>query len=269
MTTTPFAPPPVRRGGLGRVLLILVSIGLILAGVLAAVGVGTRSLRGTESVRSSYEGVRELRVTAESGDVVVTAGVGPTVAVALTTDRSFQKPEISAERDGDVLVVAGRCPGGFDWLSFGRCRADFEITAPAGTRLVLESSAGELAASGMRADASLRSRAGDVEVADHQGSLSLETSAGEVVANDVQAERIEARSQAGDVLILTRTPSEQLTARTGAGDVDITVPDAAYAVETDTSAGSVDASDLRTDPRAPYRIEASTSAGDITLSARR
>lgn len=269
MTTTHPARPPQRHGGLGRGLLVLVSIGLILAGVLAAVGVGTRALRGGEVVRSSYQGVRELRVTADAGDVAVTAGSGPAVDVALTTRRSLREPEISAEQDGDVLVLTGQCPGGFGWLSFGRCRADFEITAQAGTRLVLASRAGELAASGMRAEASLRSRAGDVEVADHQGNLSLETSAGEVVANDVQADLITASSLAGDVLILARTPPVEITARTSAGDIDITVPDAAYAVETDTAAGSVDASGIRTDPRAPYRIEASTSAGDITLSLRR
>ena len=267
MTTTSFAPPPVRPGGFGRILLILVSIGLVLAGVLAASGVGFRAIRGAETVRTSYDGVQELRVSADADDVIVTARSGPEVDVALTTHRSFREPEVSAEQDGALLVLRGDCPGVFGWFSVGRCSADYEITAPAGTSVALESNAGSLSAAGMRANAVLRSQAGDVEVADHEGDLVLSTSAGEVVANDVAASQIRARSQAGDLLILARTAPDQITAETQAGDVDITVPDATYAIETDTSAGSVDSSGIRTDPNAPRRIEASTSAGDITLSS--
>ena len=266
MTTTPLGRPLVRRRG-GRILLIGASIGLILAGVLAAMGVGSWGFRGGNTVRTSYDGVQELRVTAGAGDVTVLAGTGPDVDVALTSRRSFREPEISADQNGVVLVLRGDCPQVFGLFSVGRCSTDYEITAPAGTRVVLESSAGSLSATGMRADASLRSQAGDVEVADHRGDLTLETSAGEVVANDVEASRIDARSQAGDVLILTRTAPDQITAQTRAGDVDITVPAGSYAVQTDTSAGSVDTSEIRTDPNSPRRIEASTSAGDITLSS--
>ena len=242
MTTTPLAPPPVRRSGSGS---------------------GPGGCAGSRRYGpATTGGVQELQVTADAGDVVVTAGSGSTVDVTLTTRRSLREPELQAEQDGAVLVLRGDCLGGFGWFSRGRCRAYYEITVPAGTRLVLESGAGSLSASGMRANASLLSQAGDVEVADHNGHLALETSAGEVVASDVQADRIEARSQAGDVLILTRTVPDEITAETEAGDVDITVPDATYAVDTDTGAGSVDTSGIRTDPGAQHRIEASTSAGE-------
>jgi len=139
--------------------------------------------------------VLELRVAVDAGDVMVTAGSGSAVAVALTSRLGFGALELTGEQDGSVLVLEGDCPAVSGWWLFGGCPTDYEITAPPGTSVVLESGAGSLSAMGMRADASLHSSAGDVEVADHEGNLTLQTSAGEIMANDVAADRIQARSQ--------------------------------------------------------------------------
>ena len=265
---TPPAPrtrPPVRRA-LAAVAGLL-ALALIVSAAYALVDL---TARHTFVERSAYAGVRSLDVHDATGGVVLTpAPAGAPVRVVTHVTEGLSTPRrTAARRSGGGLLLAASC----STVLASECSVSYEIAVPAGTRLLVRSSADDVVATGVASSASidLESSAGTVVATGLRAPLvRLSSSAGDVHATGVSGARVVADSSAGDVDLDLATPAQSLAARSSAGDVALTVPDAVYAVDATSSAGYVLDAALRKDPSARRTISAASSAGDVRIDVRR
>lgn len=208
----------------------------------------------TADLASPIGATDTLRVNNSSGRTVVRAGSGSEVRV-MATKRGWAQdrlPEVRLTPAGDSVRLESTDGGGplrTGWV-------DYEIEVPAGARLELNSSSG------------------DVSVAGHGGSIQVNSSSGDVVIDEASGP-IVVRTSSGDIR-LTGTTGE-VTVATSSGDVRAT--GLARLREASTSSGRLtlegiftDAASIRASsgdvtlrfaPESAVRIEATTTSGDI------
>jgi hypothetical protein len=243
--------------------------------------------RDTFDARASYTGVRSLVVADDTGGVRITeAPAGSPVRVIEHVTRALSSPSRRAVRGaGGALALTARCRGLFN----SECGVDYEIAVPSGTRVLIQSSAGDVivrdfvtsqpvslssSAGDVRADGirapsvRLSSSAGDVR-ADRirTPNLRLSSSAGDVNARQIVSSFIQADSSAGDVRLQAAVAPRRVIATSTAGDVALTVPDAVYAVDVTTVDGDKPDVSVRQDPASPRRISAESTAGNVSIHA--
>ncbi|HEY2207237.1 MAG TPA: DUF4097 family beta strand repeat-containing protein [Pseudonocardia sp.] len=217
------------------------------AGSTSEPGSGSGSDEGPNS-RNDYQvtqPVGQITLDARAGSVNVIAGPGP-VSVTESLRYSDDKPATSHQVTGDTLAL--REDGCRQERAVnGRCEVEWEIHAPAGTRLRLTTRAGGIDLSGFTAD------------------VAAETYSGGVDGRDLGGRTVTATSRSGKIRLGFTQPPDQVTATTKAGGVDIEVPaGTSYAVRAETKTGQPDI-DVPTDAGSPHRIDASTSAGSIDI----
>jgi hypothetical protein len=254
---------------------------------LAAVVAAAAALVADErTVRGTVEGsVRAVVLDLDAGDVEVRGGPGP-VAFERRERSLFERPEVRQSLDGGVLRIEARCddvapgPCSVDLTlrvpDGTRVQArsdagDVDLHDLAASAVRAESFAGDVHARAVRTpSAELRSDAGDVQAVDvRAGRLALHSDAGDVEAEEVSAERVALTANAGDADGELLVAPAALEARSDAGDVVLTVPAGRYALDARSDAGEVRVEDgLVRDAGAARRLVASTDAGDVDLAAR-
>jgi hypothetical protein len=209
----------------------------------------------------------------EIGDAsdVRLAGAPPDAPLELRTKitEGLDSPEHAARVGGDgTLRLSSSCGWTFGDNS---CGVDYELRVPAGTRVRVDASSGDVHAEGLRADrpVKLRTSSGDVHAEGVVApALAIETSSGDIHATGVRAGDVEAHASSGDVDLELTGPADRVGVSTGSGDVSLLVPDAVYRLTTDTGSGDVDDGGLRTSPDAPHSIRATTGSGDVSIEGR-
>jgi Putative adhesin len=270
-TTTVTLPAPRHRTPRGLRIALVVVVALL--GV-ATIAHGAWTLldvaaRHTFDRHAAYGGVRTLEVADEVGNVTLTrAPAGAPVRVTTHVTEGLVSPRPTVDRRGATLRLGATCP---TWL-VQECRVRYSIAVPAGTRLLVDASSGDLFVRDYRSRTplDLDTSGGDIHLDGVSvPSLKLESSAGDIRAEGVRAPEIDARSSAGDVTLEAATAPRSLTAESSAGDLNLTVPDVPYRVKASSSAGEVSDSSIRQDPHAPRRIDATSSAGDVRIETGR
>lgn len=219
---------------LARIVVVLLLL------VVAYFVIGAVFERTSTDVRTIEDDVRRLEVDLNAGNVIVKASDRDDVRIRTVRTFAFVRPRTSATiREGELHLTA-TC------RLLGRCSVRYEVDVPRGIDLDLETSAG------------------DVRMSGATGTVRAKTSAGDIEGDGMTADKLEARTSAGDIDLAFGQAPDRLELRTSAGDIDVVVPDETYRVNTDTSAGDVDMN-LRSDPDATRVIDAKTSAGDISL----
>jgi hypothetical protein len=199
---------------------------------------------------SSYtigQPVARIVLTARAGHVKVLAKDG---AVAVTERAKYtgNKPVTSHAVNGDTLELKEEgCP---NREPNAPCQVAWDITAPAGTVLELDTGAGGIEMQGMSGRIIARGKAGGIEGRELRGK--------QVIAN-IGAGGIE--------LAFAQTPDE-VTAVVGAGGVEITVPSGdSYDVRAKTGAGGKNI-EVPQDPNSSHKIKAESGAGGVDITAR-
>jgi hypothetical protein len=264
------APLPRQRRTPRWLRITLVVIVAVIA--VATIGNGAWTLlalsaRHTFETTSAYGGIRTLTVENNAGDVdLVSAPAGAPVRVVAKITRGLDQPHRAAVREaGGGLRLTASCPSDFNDVS---CNVDYRVAVPQGTRLVVQSSAGDVALHDYTTHGPLNvsSSAGDVSATRvTAASVRLHSSAGDVRGSALTAPVVHGDSSAGDVHLDLLTAPRSLTATSSAGDVRLTVPNAVYAVTASSSAGAVTDDGVRRDPRSPRKITAKSSAGDVSI----
>jgi DUF4097 and DUF4098 domain-containing protein YvlB len=174
--------------------------------------------------------------------------------------------------DGGTLRLNGNC----GW----KCRADFVVTVPRGTRVTGENGTGDLSLTGI-SGVDARSLSGDVRLRDVSGDVKLEVTSGDV-SIDRLAGKLNVKATSGDIsashlsggAVNVKTTSGDLqveldqandvTAEGTSSEIRIVAPANSYQIHTQTSTGEVKEG-LTSDPSGSHKIDASTSSGDIEL----
>lgn len=179
------------------------------------------------------------------------------------------------EVDGETLRLDGDC----GW----RCRADYVITVPRGTKVTGDNASGDLSITGA-AGLDLRSRSGDIQLRDLTGDVKLNVTSGdltldnvdgkvdvEATSGDVEAKQVKGgpvrlRTTSGDLRVELAEPTS-VDAEGTSSDIEVIAPAGAYKVHTETRSGDVK-NDLTSDQSATHTIEATTVSGDVQLTSR-
>jgi Putative adhesin len=154
------------------------------------------------------------------------ARVGAPVTVTAQVTEGLRTPHRSATRSaGGTLRLSASCSGGIGGSS---CDVGYTVAVPAGTRLAVDSSGGDITVRdyASRAPLDLHRSSGDVDaVGISVPSLRLGSSTSDVHAQGIRARVVDAESSAGDTALGLASPARSLTATSSAGDVRLVVPD--------------------------------------------
>ena len=258
------------------------SLAVLLSLFLAA------SLHVAASVQGSFErtlkvtGPVDLEVLTRSGDISVSSGPAGTVIIRgkihvghdwFTGDRQAAVSEIEKNppirQDGDSVHI--------DYLNVHDISVDYEITAPADTRVRTHSGSGDQSIEGLHANLDLESGSGDMRLRDLDGEIHLHAGSGDVEAREVSGPftaetgsgdiRLDAKG-GGDVHVHTGSGNVELRgvngglqAETGSGDVSVIgVQSGTWEIR--ASSGNVEI-ELPND--AGFDLDATTGSGEVVL----
>jgi hypothetical protein len=225
----------------------------------------------------------ELQVLTHSGDITVRSG--PAGSIAITGrihvgDRWFtggRKIEVEEIEKNPPLQQTGNLVR-IDYVNHTNISDDYEITAPADTRVRTKSGSGDQTLEGMQAGADIETGSGDVHLDNVAGDMRLRTGSGNIRTRDV-AGAFEARAGSGDITLEEKSKGDVrietgsgnieargahggLNASTGSGDVRVEgIPANSWSIKT----GSGNA-DLRLPQDASFDVDASTSSGNLEVN---
>ena len=114
------------------------------------------------------------------------------------------------------------------------CAVDYEIRVPAGTRVHVDASSGDVHAEDLRSTQPvvLAASSGDIDaVGVTAPALKLYTSSGDIEASRVRADTVRAEASSGDVLLALARAADRVDAVASSGDIHVDVPDALYRVD--------------------------------------
>lgn len=245
------------------------------------------SLSAAASVQGSFEltfkvnGPADLEVLTRSGDISIRSG--PAGIVTIRGKIHVGHDWFSGNRQAEVSEIEKNPPirqAGdsihIDYLNVHDISVDYEITAPADTKMRTHSGSGDQSIEGVHASLDMESGSGDMRLRDLDGEIHVHTGSGDVEAREVAgpltAETgsgdIRLVSKGGDVRVHTgsgtvelRGVNGSLQAETGSGDVTV------VGVQTGTweiraHSGNVE---LELPNDAAFDLDASTGSGELVV----
>jgi DUF4097 and DUF4098 domain-containing protein YvlB len=225
----------------------------------------------------------DLEVLSRSGNVTVRSGSAGSIKIIgrIHVSNSWfsggRKTDVDAIENNPPISQSGNSVR-IDYVSYREISIDYEVTAPADTKVRTKSGSGDLTIEGMKAGVDLETGSGDVRLTDLAGDLRIHTGSGNVDAKSV-AGMFDARAGSGDMRleetgkgdvhvetgsgnIEVRGVDGGLRASTGSGDVHIDgTPASSWSVKT----GSGNA-DLRVPEQVAFDVNLSTSSGSIVMN---
>jgi hypothetical protein len=202
---------------------------------------------GSRTTYTIGDTVQTISFRGRAGHVEIHAKDGP-ISVTERASYTTSKPVTSHDVSGTTLELREEgCP---DRPSSGPCQVEWDITAPAGTVLDLQTNAGGIEVDGMA------------------GQITASSDSGGVEGHDLTSRKVGAKADSGGVeLDFTQAPDD-VNAETDAGGVTITVPGGtSYAVDASSDAGGKTI-DVQEDPSSPHRIRAKSGAGGVEVTPR-
>jgi hypothetical protein len=209
-------------------------------------------------------GIDVLDVDSEAGPVRVVGVEGATtVSVHARISDGWRASGHEMRREGDRLLVRASCPNfGSDF-----CSVDYTIEVPRDLRV--EVRAGERVEvsdldGGVRA-ASDQARLVATRVG---GDVTLRADQGSIEATDLDAARVDARSDQGSIRLEFAESPEDVTAEADQGSVDIVLPDdpdVTYIADFSADQGTVSGDTIRQDPDSDRTLSAHADQGSVTV----
>jgi hypothetical protein len=248
-----------------KILGVVVAVPLLAMGAVQVAGALAHAER-TETASFPAAGITRLDVHNSAGKVRV-VGVDDTdeVVVRSRISDGLRPTGHRVTLVGDRIEVEGSCPViGSEW-----CGADFTIELPRDVTVEVHAEAsvdvsdvtGGVVAEADQASVTLTNVGGDVRASSDQGR---------VTGRDLDATRVEARSDQGRIeLSFDRSP-RSVDAEADQGSIEIRLPDerdVAFAVDTSADQGTETVA-IRTDPSSDHTLRAHADQGDVTVTYR-
>lgn len=256
--------------------------------VAVALLVCAQALPASASIEGSFErtfkvdGAVDLEVLTRSGDISVRNGPAGTVTIRGRIEvghdwlRGNRQAEVSEIEKNPPIRQSGNSIH-LDYLNVHDISVDYEITAPADTRVRTRSGSGDQSIEGLQADQDLESGSGDMRLRDLNGTVHSHTGSGDVEARDVSGV-FTAETGSGDIhlnakgggdvhvhtgsgTVELRGINGSLQAEAGSGDISVTGRQVG-SWEIRTHSGNVE---LELPNDAAFDLEASTGSGEVTM----
>jgi hypothetical protein len=253
---------------------------ILLMSVVLGAALAARAEDGSKK-EFAPAGIKEVRVSAESGAIEVRAGEKLAVEVVGNT-----KPELCLltmeTKDGALILKAESKQRWF--AAHDGCAAGFRVSAPAGLSLDAKAGSGDILAAGRAGAVRLRAGSGKVVLDGVSGEADLATGSGKISGTlsgrltaksgsggvDLKglASGSDVKSGSGDVfLVWTKAPASNVEVKIGSGSADLVFP-AGTKLQAHQIAGSGNAvNKLGETPGAPLRVSIVTGSGDSTIRA--
>jgi len=217
-----------------RILAIALSLALVAYGAVSIAGLLARE---TQTRSATYQGVTaiELDTSFENVDVVA-ADDADSVEMSRRWSWSLEQPTVSAEQDGDRLVISSRCP-----FSPGLwCTGRVTLTVPPDVRVSGGVSDGHLVVDGLTSALDLRTSDGSMELRGLSGDLRLVTRDGSLRGTDITSDEVTVESSDGSTRLAFARPPSSVRATTRDGSLELRLPDdgTPYDVSVDVADGS-------------------------------
>lgn len=217
-----------------------------------------------------------------SGDVTIRSGPAGTIGIIghiHVGNRWFSDKKADVEdieRNPPIQQSGNNIR--IDYVNHQNISIDYEITAPADTKVRTKSGSGDQTIEGMHAGIDIETGSGDVRLTDLAGDLRIQTGSGNVQARGA-AGPLQARAGSGDITIEERSKGDVrletgsgnieargvdggLRASTGSGNVRVDgTPANSWSVRT----GSGDA-ELRLPQEAAFDLDVSSSSGSVSVN---
>ena len=252
-------------------------------GLLLATTVASASEQGRFEKSLNVTGAADLQVFTRSGDVTIRSGSAGTIGIIghihvgnrwFAGDKKAEVEDI--ERNPPIQQSGNNIR--IDYVNHQNISIDYEITAPADTKVRTKSGSGDQTIEGMQAGIDIETGSGDVRMTDLAGDLRIQTGSGNVQARGA-AGPLQARAGSGDITIEERSKGDVrletgsgnieargvdggLRASTGSGNVRVDgTPANSWSVRT----GSGDA-ELRLPQEAAFDLDVSSSSGSVSVN---
>ena len=229
--------------------LVAASAAILLAavGVLAIWWAATYH-RETSSVTATIPStLLGIQLKVARGDIEIVAGNPNEVLVSRTEWSAFgRRPDERRSILEGVLTIESQCAS----LVLGKCAADYRLTVPENVPVTVSAERGDI-----RLDA-------------YRGSARVSTQGGSITADAFCGSLLHATAKGGDIDVAAACSPERIEVRTDSGDVRVVVPQATYSIDADTNAGSLAVRGLPLADRARFAIQALSNSGDVTVEAR-
>jgi hypothetical protein len=163
----------------------------------------------------------DLEITDFAGSVTIRAGDGDAVRVVATKKASSQSrlDRIDVDmnaRSGGLKIETRKL------FNTGNASVDLEITAPAGSRVTVDTGAGEIDIRGVTGRIDLHSGAGTVAVRGAQGPVQVDLGAGQIDYEGTPSGDCRFQTGAGEIIIrLPEDPNVRIDVGTGLGTVAV------------------------------------------------
>jgi beta-lactamase regulating signal transducer with metallopeptidase domain len=208
----------------------------------------------------SVSGTAQLEVSTGSGNIHITHGSGNQIHIhgrihVKHGDSEEQARKIAAdppiEQSGDTIRVGQRHE---NWRGIS---IDYQIEAPAGTRLTANSGSGDIDDEGVGENAKLETGAGNISATSLEGAFIVKTGSGNIVAKQTGQGDVVAETGSGDIEL--KDIHGSFRGHTGSGNIKASgTPSASWALE--SGSGDIE---LWTG-NAPLTLDASTGSGSVT-----
>jgi hypothetical protein len=223
----------------------------------------------TESRNSRFEAdsIDEIIVNVEEGKVTAS---GSASATEILTEASLRvgifDPTYTTRRSGRSLTITSEC----GWLS-DNCLQSLDLVVPAGIKLSVTSSNGDLAAHRISGDADLATDNGDIIVTNLSGSLTMRSDNGDLRGENLTGPTAAAKTDNGALRLEFGDSPTRVRAESDNGDVEVILPHSAeaegidFALIATTDTGTV-TTPIRTNPESSRSIRANSDNGDVTVA---
>ena len=258
MAPTSLPSPALTRGRRAILLaglpIVLALIGFAVNGWIQGIltGVASHALVGYPVALTAPPVNGQARLSTGQGDVQLRAGPVHRVQVRGRLAASFTRPTFSHQLTPAGLMLSPSCP-----VPIGTCSLKFAVTVPAGLPVAVDSSFGDLTASGLHGAVALSANSGDLHASHLAGDIRLNNAFGDIAASDL-AGTIQLVNNSGDITASALTGNSRL--QDSFGDIDVTGLAAADVVASNNS-GDITIQFTRV----PRQVSVTDRFGDITL----
>jgi hypothetical protein len=272
------SPLPMTRAR--RVLLVLgLPVVLAFIGALAVNAIALADQVSYHVHRSFAAGPGPIRVSVDNADASYRPAPGRRISVTGTLRGSLARPTLTWQATPGNLALHTQCR-----VPTGDCSEAFDITVPAGRRLRLSDSSGDLhasnfsghvtlsdgsgdiGASGLSGVLSVTDGSGDIGASRLSGALSFADGSGDIAVSGLTGSHVTLSDDSGDISVAGLTGTD-VTAKDGSGDITLTFAKVPRRVDVTDASGDVHLVLPHGSTR--YQVQANSQSGTTSVSVPR
>lgn len=212
---------------------------IVFISLFSIVGQNKKDLQLLEHKNFRTQFGKQLKVSAESGDVEITPWYNNEVMVNIYgNENAKEKMKFVFDSDNNSITIKGERKN--KWGFFSNIKLRYEIKVPEKFNLDISTAGGDIKVGGVIGNINLKTSGGDIRTDRITGNLRANTSGGDIkiFSNDAS---IDARTSGGDITLEYFGENRGIELRTSGGDIEIKLPsDFNASVELATSGGDVD-----------------------------